>query len=73
MNIEVLEKVKLLPLDKQREVEEFVEYLLSKYNKINSKGQSIEEKRYANMGRLKGQIWMADDFNETPDDFKEYL
>jgi prevent-host-death family protein len=25
------------------------------------------------MGFLKGQIWMSDDFNETPEEFKEYL
>jgi len=50
VNNEVLEKLKLLPPEKQREVEDFVEYLLSKYNIINSKSQSIEEKRYANMG-----------------------
>jgi prevent-host-death family protein len=24
-------------------------------------------------GDLKGKIWMADDFNDTPEDFKEYL
>ena len=25
------------------------------------------------IGRLKGKIWMADDFNETPSEFKEYI
>lgn len=25
------------------------------------------------MGFAKGQVWMSDDFNETPDEFKEYL
>lgn len=25
------------------------------------------------MGFAKGQIWMSDDFNETPEEFKEYL
>ena len=24
-------------------------------------------------GSAKGQVWMADDFDETPEDFKEYL
>jgi hypothetical protein len=73
MNIEVLEKVKLLPHDKQQEVEEFVEYLLNKYTIGNVDVESVAEKRRNNAGRLKGQIGMADDFNETPEDFKEYL
>jgi antitoxin (DNA-binding transcriptional repressor) of toxin-antitoxin stability system len=25
------------------------------------------------MGFAKGQIWMSDDFNETPEEFNEYL
>ena len=73
MNYEVLEKVKLLPADQQEEVERFVDRLLSKCNIANNNMQSIAEKRRNNVGRLKGQIWMADDFNETPDDFKEYM
>ena len=73
MNYEVLEKVKLLPPDQQEEVERFVERLLSKCNIANSNMESIAEKRRNNVGRLKGKIWMADDFNETPDDFKEYI
>jgi hypothetical protein len=73
MKSEVLEMVKLLPPDKQQEVEEFVEYLLSKYKPAIFNAQLITEKRRSNAGRLRGQIWMADDFNETPEDFKEYL
>ena len=73
MSSEVLEKVKLLPLEKQQEVERFVENLLAKYNIISKDFQSIAEKRRSNVGRLKGQIWMADNFNETPEDFKEYM
>ena len=68
-----MEKVKLLPLEKQQEVERFVENLLAKYNIISKDVQSIAEKRRSNVGRLKGQIWMADNFNETPEDFKEYM
>lgn len=25
------------------------------------------------MGFAKGQVWMSDDFNETPEEFKEYF
>ena len=31
---------------------------------------SLAEKRRRTAGILKGRIWMADDFNETPDCFK---
>lgn len=73
MDIEVLEKVNLLPPDKQIEVKDFVEYLLSKYKNTNQDTLSVADIRRNNAGRLKGQIWMSDDFNETPDDFKDYL
>lgn len=73
MDIDVLEKVKLLPHDKQVEVKDFVEYLLEKYRPNKVSELSIADKRRSNFGRLKGQIWMADDFNETPVEFKDYL
>lgn len=38
--------------------------------KSNSKP---EKKVKRTLGGLKGQIWMADDFDETPDCFKEYI
>ena len=34
---------------------------------------SLSERRCALSGILKGQIWMAEDFNETPECFKEYV
>jgi REP element-mobilizing transposase RayT len=73
MSADDLEKVKLLPLDKQQEVEDFVNYLLNKYASASINQEPLAEKRRRNLGRLKGQIWMADDFNDTPEDFKEYL
>lgn len=88
MSTDVLEKLKQLPPEKQQEVDDFIAFLLEKYSltkgaeneiiekRIKSKGKAEEsavEKRIRNMGRLKGKIWMADDFNETPDDFKDYM
>ncbi len=32
-----------------------------------------EKKVNRTLGGLKGQIWMAEDFDETPDCFKEYI
>lgn len=75
MSSDVMEKVKQLPPDKQKEVEDFVDYLISKYSigEEAADTESIGEKRRRNMGRMRGQIWMADDFNETPEDFKDYM
>jgi hypothetical protein len=72
MSTDVLEKVKQLPVDKQKEVEDFVDYLLYKYVGDDHQ-ESIAEKRKKNFGWAKGKIWMADDFNETPEDFKDYI
>lgn len=71
MSSDVLEKFKQLPPDKQQEAEDFISFLVEKYNA--KKTDDIGELRKKNAGRLKGQIWMADDFNETPEDFKDYI
>ncbi len=73
MSIDVLEKVKQLPPDKQKEVEDFINYLLDKYTSVTGRQESIADKRRRNMGWAKGKIWIADDFNDTPEDFKDYL
>jgi len=74
MSTDVIEKIKLLPPDKQKEVENFINDLFSKYkSELQNKDNSAAEVRRTSMGWAKGQIWMADDFNETPEDFKEYL
>lgn len=68
------EKVKKLPPEKQQEVEDFVDYLLDKHvSKDDVDMSTIAEQRRKNAGRLRGQIWMADDFNDTPEDFKDYM
>lgn len=72
MSNDVLEKVKQLPPDKQQQIEDFAEYLIAKYT-VREPGESLAEKRRLNEGWAKGKVWMADDFNETPEDFKDYL
>jgi hypothetical protein len=74
--MDVLDKVRILPPDKQQEVEDFIDYLISKYNLLLKPlpiNESLEDLRKANSGWAKGQIWIAADFNETPEDFKDYL
>ena len=72
MNTETIEKLKQLPPDKQQEVDNFVDFLINKY-KFNPNEESVGEQRKKNAGWAKGKIWMADDFNETPEDFKDYI
>ena len=74
MSNEVLEKVKLLPPDEQQQVEDFIIGLLQKHDRSKLlKDLPLAERRHLSMGWAKGQIWMAEDFNDTPEDFKEYL
>ena len=74
MSTDVIEKINQLPPDKQKEVENFINSLFDKYkSELQEKGNSVAEIRRKNMGWAKGQIWIADDFNKTPEDFKDYL
>lgn len=72
MGEQLLEEIQKLPYEQQKEVEDFVEYLKLKYV-TQQKTEDIAEHRRKNLGWAKGQIWMADDFNETPEDFKDYM
>ncbi|SFD28656.1 Protein of unknown function [Chitinophaga sp. CF118] len=62
MNNNFIEKINQLPLDKQQEVEDFVNFLISKYQ-AGSTNIKAAEKRKSNMGWAKGKIWVTDDFN----------
>jgi hypothetical protein len=73
MGTDTIEKIKKLPLDKQKEVDDFIDFLVEKYHFNSKEVLSLGDKRAKNMGWAKGSIWMADDFNETPDDFKDYM
>ena len=68
MNTDISEKLSQLPIDKQKEVEDFVDFLMSKYKiDIRTTEQSISELKKMNMA--KGHARMDDEFNETPGDF----
>ena len=73
MSNDTIDKLEKLPPDKQKEVEDFLDYLLEKYVFKNKNGFSLAEQRRKNAGWAKGKVWMAEDFNETPEDFKDYL
>jgi hypothetical protein len=66
-------KIEMLPLYKQQEVSNFVDFLLfspNNANAINDYSDSIHP--YA--GCMKGAFGsMSDDFNEPLDDFQDYM
>ena len=41
--------------------------------KYSESTQKITKKPIRHLGKWKGQIWMADDFDETPECFEEYM
>jgi len=66
-------KIEMLPLHKQQEVIDFVDFLLASPSNFNAKKDSANRKHpYAGcMSGTFGQ--MSDDFNEPLDDFKGYM
>lgn len=68
MPYEILEKkIESLTIEQQQSVFEYINFLISKNKSINSK----ETKRQP--GGLTGTFFMSDDFDKTPDCFKDYL
>jgi len=69
---ELIDLIKKLPDDKQKEVEDFVDFLIAKSNTEISKHKNSDIK--IGFGGGKGIFGkMADDFNEPLDDMKEYM
>jgi len=70
--IELIELINKLPSDKQKEVEDLVSSLLAQTNSEPQKQSSIEIK--AGFGGGKGIFgYIADDFDEPLDEFKDYM
>ncbi|MEW6496357.1 MAG: DUF2281 domain-containing protein [Cyanobacteriota bacterium] len=67
----LLETLNKLPESLQQEVLHYAEFLAEKYAKQSQEEQPQKKKRKA--GLLKGKIWMADDFDEPLEDFKDYM
>ncbi|HRN36043.1 MAG TPA: DUF2281 domain-containing protein [Flavobacteriales bacterium] len=58
-------KINSLPEDIRKELEEYVDKLLKRLKK--------EPKAKRPIGLMKGKIWIADDFDEPLEDFKDYM
>ncbi len=64
-NEAILEKINTLPIELQKEVEDFKDFLKSKVD--------LKKADKRKLGLLKGKIKMSDDFDEPLDEFKEYM
>ncbi|WP_257670653.1 type II toxin-antitoxin system VapB family antitoxin [Parapedobacter tibetensis] len=67
--IQLLEKVKKIPPAYQQEVEDFIDFVLSKKKSTASATRSSQRK----IGLLKGKLQMSNDFDDPLDDFKDYM
>lgn len=65
-NLFLLKKIESLPENLKVEVEHFVDFLKSKF-------QNEENKNKPHFGSAKGMFVMKPDFDESLDDFNEYM
>ena len=73
---EALYAVRLLPDEKLPALIAFARFLTQSDSysyAANPDADALTQKRRAVSGILRGKVRMSDDFNETPDVFKEYL
>jgi hypothetical protein len=67
------EKIEMLPLYKQQEVVDFVDFLLSSLS-IKEANGNLQTNKHPFAGCMSGTFGeMSDDFNEPLDDFKDYM
>ena len=67
-NESVLEKLKTLPIEQQKQVSDFIDFLINKYQ--TSKSESTQKSRI--MGLFAGKGGISEDFNDPlPDEFWE--
>jgi hypothetical protein len=64
--VQLFTKISYLPAELKTQVNDFVDFLLSKRKKE-------EKKKQPKYGCAKGQIYMSPDFDEPLEDFKEYM
>lgn len=68
----ILEKLEQLPESLQTEVLHYIEFLSERYSQTDKKPIEPRAKR-GGLGSLKGQIWMADDFDAPLEELQEYM
>ena len=71
MDNSIFQKYNYLPLELRKEVIDFIEFLVQKYQQKQEK--PMPSKRPSNFGSAKGLITMSDDFNEPLNEFQDYM
>ena len=71
MDSTIFKKYNYLPTELRKEVVDFIEFLVQKYQLKQEK--EIPSKRPSNFGSAKGLITISADFNEPLDEFQEYM
>lgn len=66
--VQLVEKIKKIPPAYQQEVEDFIDFILSKRQSAVAKKVSPRK-----VGLLKGKLKMAEDFDDPLEDFKDYM
>ena len=69
---QAFQEIQALPDEKLPSLIQFARFLQWGF-KTDNASSAKKQKPVRKLGRLKGEIWMADDFNETPLEFKEYM
>jgi hypothetical protein len=64
--VQLYKKLSYLPDSLKAEVNDFIDFLMTKRKKDHKKKQPI-------FGSAKGQIYISPDFDEPLEDFKEYM
>ena len=64
--IQLYSKINSLPNDVKSEVNDFIDFLMTKKKRET-------KKKKPQFGCAKGQIYISPDFDEPLDDFKEYM
>ena len=70
MNSALMAKIESLPLDKQQEVETFVQYLVDRYAPSKPIEASVMEKRRKGFESLNASVFSAADFDEKTEEAK---
>jgi hypothetical protein len=65
-DIQIYTKLNTLPLELKKEVIDFIDFLAEKKEKFKSKKKRV-------FGYAKGSIILKRGFDDTPDEFKEYM
>jgi hypothetical protein len=71
VTVEIIRKLKELPAEYSRIIENYLDFLSSQVSKAKKKSSGIRKQRIP--GLAKGKLWIAPDFDAPLDDMKEYM